>query len=191
MYSAYVGVNGTATSWSRASSGSAAAFVIVAAAARRHDVRPDVAPAAADRRDVVARELRGAELQTAVHAQVRVALEQRAVVQRRRVALAVALERVRIAVRRDDRVHLDDAAIAGFRAVAAADPVQRRAAGVGHLAAVIERRGDAVVDPLEWHSRDIGAQNFLVSACTYPCIQRACWNRAKFLREIAKIQWPT
>jgi hypothetical protein len=73
-----------------------------------------------------------------------------------------------IAVRGDDRVDLDDAALAGLRAVAAANAIQQRAAGIGHLTAVVQRGRDAVVDPLEWHSRDIGSQNFLA--------QRVQWS---------------
>ena len=94
--------------------GRAAALVIVAAPACGDDVRPCIAPAAADRRDVIARELARAEMLPAVHAEIRVALEQRAVVQRRRIAVAIALERARVAVRRDDRVHLDHAAAPDF-----------------------------------------------------------------------------
>src|SRR5262249_42382405 len=75
--------------------------------------------------------------------------------------VAVALERARVALSRDDRVHLDDAALAGLRAEPAVDSVERGAARVGHLPTVVERGRDAVVDPLEWHTRDIGTQNFL------------------------------
>ena len=178
MYSAYVGVNGTATSCSRASSGSAAALVIVAAAARRHDVRPDVAPAAADRRDVIARELRGAELQPAIHAEVRVALEQRAVVQRRRIAFAVALERVRVAVRRDDRVHLDDAAVAGLARCSRrgfGTTASRTRRPPGRCDTASPRRGNRstrVAFPRHRYAELLESARARVLAS-----HRACWNR--------------
>src|SRR5690606_38503440 len=97
----------------------------------------------------------------AVETQVRIAAEQRAVVQRRRVAVAIALERARVALGGDDRIDLDDAARARLRREAAAESVDRRAAGTRYLSAVVVGGRDAVVDPLEWHPRDIGAQDFL------------------------------
>ena len=124
MYSAYVGVNGTATSWTFASSGVRPPLWLLQ---RRQAVTTFVHASRPPRLIGVMWSRvssRGSEMQPAVHAEIRVALEQRAVVQRRRVALAIALERVSVAARRDDRVDLDDAAGAGLRAVAAADPVQ-------------------------------------------------------------------
>ena len=79
---------------------------------------------------------------------VAITLEQRAVVQRRCVAVAVTLECSGVAVRGDDRVDFDDAAHAGQRRVAAANAINRRPARVRDLATMVKRRRDAVVDPL-------------------------------------------
>src|SRR3970282_1780142 len=113
--------------------GRAPALVIVAAAARGDDVARRVGAAAAYWRHVVARELGRREARGTVHADVGIAAKQGAVIERRRVLVAIALDGPRVAGGRDDRAHLDDAAQAGTRVIAAPHAAARRARALGHL----------------------------------------------------------
>jgi hypothetical protein len=83
-----------------------------------------------------------------------------------------------MAAGRDDRADLDDRALAAAGVGAAAQAKQHRAAGVRHLAHVVETDRLAVVDPLERHAGDVGAQHLLRQSRRAPD-RRRCrmrWN---------------
>ena len=84
---------------------------IVAAAAGRHHVAPGVLAAAAERRDMVARQEAVREAGAAVQAEVRVAPEQRLVVERRRIGAAPQISGIAgMPQRGDDGIDVDDGA---------------------------------------------------------------------------------
>ncbi len=141
--------------------GRARRLQVVAAAAGRDHVRPDILAALAEWPDVVARELARWEALRAVHAEERVAAKQRLVVERRHVVVARIARVAGVADRRDDRVHVEDGALASAGIGAAAQAEDRAAAGVGDLFLVIEPGGFLVVDPLERHARYVRAQDEL------------------------------
>ncbi len=142
--------------------GRARGLQVVAAPAGRDHVGPAVAPALAEGPHVVARQLARGEALATIEAEVGVAPEQRLVVQRRHVVVPQVARVAGVSDRRDDRVHLEHGAPASQRVGAAAELEDRRAAGVGHLALVVEARGLLVVDPLEGHAGDVGAQHVVL-----------------------------
>src|SRR5256885_13895088 len=95
--------------------GGARGLLVVAAAAGRHHVGPQVRAALAEGADVIARQLARDEALAAVHAQVRVAPEQRLVVQRRHVVVARVARIAGVPDRGDDGVDLQDRAPPGAR----------------------------------------------------------------------------
>ncbi len=42
--------------------------------------------------------------------------------------------------------------------------VQQAPAAIGHLLEVVETHGTLVADPLQWHTRDVGAQYVMLKA---------------------------
>src|SRR5690606_22855694 len=100
--------------------------------------------------------------------QVRVALEQRAVVEGRHVLVAHVRQALPGPVRGNDGADLDLAAAAGKRADPAEQRVQPRAAGVGHLLRVIEPNRFAVIDPFERHARYVGSEYLLRNVDSRP-----------------------
>ena len=139
--------------------GQTAALEIVAALAGRHHVGPDVRSALADRAHMIARQVAPEEAPAAVHADLRIAAEQRVVVERRRVIVETLVEPCRHALGGHDRIHVHLAAVAGERADTAANPEKGPAAVIGDLARVIEPHGIAVVDPAQGAARHVGAQH--------------------------------
>ncbi len=127
-------------------------FEVVASAASGHDVRPSIASALAQRSDVIARELVGREAHAAVHAEVRIALEQGLIVQRRRIVFAQIAGIMCVTDRCHDRVHVHDRLQSGARIRAAEQAVKACAAGIGNLFRVIKPHRVPVVNPLQGHS---------------------------------------
>jgi hypothetical protein len=65
------------------------------------------------------------------------------------------------AVRCNDRIDVDLAALAVDAAVAAEYRVKKCAAVIRHLVGVVETDRLPVIDPLQWHSGDVRSQHLL------------------------------
>ena len=94
----------------------ATALVVVAPAAGRRHVVPNVPAALRQRRDVIAGQIPGRELHRTVETKIRITLEQRSIVERRDVLITNKRETLTRAFGRDDRIDCDVAATAGQRA---------------------------------------------------------------------------
>src|SRR5690606_27637962 len=108
-------------------------LLVVAASAGRDHVRPHILSALAEGPDVLARELPRREALPAVHAEEGVAPEERLVVEGWNVIVARVTRIAGVTVRGHDRVHLQHRPTASACVGAAVEPVEPRAAGVGHL----------------------------------------------------------
>ena len=165
----------------------APALEIVAAPARRHHVGPHVAAALAEGRDVIPGQVPGRKLLRTIHAQIRIPLEQRPVVERRRERIP-ALAQFRIALGGNNGVDLHNAAQPRPSVPSATDPINRRTANVGNPRHVVQPHGVTIVDPLQGHACDIGAQNILSNSVRLHRIDRTRLGRNKFYRDRANIQ---
>ena len=113
-----------------------ATLVVVAAPAGGGDIVPDITATVRQRRDVIASQVARLEAHCTIQAQVRVALEQGAVVQGWYVPIPDESESLAGAFRRDDRTNVDAAAAAIIRAVATENGVQPGTASIRHLLCV-------------------------------------------------------
>ncbi len=133
-------------------------LVVVAALTGSDDVRPTIRSTAADRGDVVSGQFAVDELVTTIQAKMAVALEQSRVAQRRNIA---AVQGVIRALRGENRINLHNTASPRACVNAAAHAIDRRAAGIGDLARVVELDGLLLTNPLQGHAAHIGTQHLL------------------------------
>jgi len=111
---------------------------------------------------VVARQIPDRETLATVHTQVRIALEQRRVVERRNVAVAGLQQNLVAALGRNNGIDVDVTAPASQGTDPAVHPVQAHSAAVGHLPEVVQPHRFLVIDPLQGHTRYIGAKDLMV-----------------------------
>jgi len=110
---------------------------------------------------VIARQLARRKARGAVHAEIRVAAEQRLVVQRRHVIVAGVARIAGVPNGGDDGVDFEHRAPSGARVGAAVQLIEKRTARVSDLLLMVQSCCFLVVDPLERHARDVGAQHQL------------------------------
>jgi len=119
---------------------------------------PDILAALDHRGNVVPRQLTITEDFTTVETHMGITPKQGGIVQRWDITVTKLVQRPVVTQRRDDGIHLDDAALAGFGADPAMHPVQQGATGIGDLVQMIEAHRILIANPFEWHTRDVCPQ---------------------------------
>jgi len=127
-------------------------LVIVTTPAGSDHVAPDILATLDDRCHVIPRQRIVAEVFTAIKTHMGIASEQGRIIQRRDITVAKLVQRPIMAQCRNNGIHLDDAALAGFGIDSAMHAVQEGSTGIGHLFLVIEAYRILVPDPFEWHT---------------------------------------
>jgi hypothetical protein len=108
---------------------------------------------------VITGQFMGGMVLAAIHAQVRVALEQGVIVERRNIS---GVDRTIAAVGGNDRVDLHHALTTRFRIRAAVYAIEQHTAGVCHLTQVVEPYRLLVINPFQRHAGRICAQYLLI-----------------------------
>jgi hypothetical protein len=110
---------------------------------------------------MVSGQILGHEPATTIQAQVGIPPEERLVVKRRNVVLARFSQPGLPPDGRNDRIDVDGAADAGEGIYAPVDTKKKRAANIGNLLSMVQADRVSIVNPLQWHSGNIGPQYLL------------------------------
>ena len=125
------------------------------------DIVPDILATLDHRGDMVAGQVVVTEGLTAIKTHVGITFEQGRIIQRWDVAVTELAQGAVMSQRRNNGVHLNKTAAAGFRTDAAVYPVQQGATGIGNLLQMVEAHRVLVADPLERHTRNVCPQNLM------------------------------
>jgi hypothetical protein len=106
-------------------------------------------------------QIRGHEPATTIQAQVGIPPEERLVIKRGNIVLARFSQPGLPPDGRDDGIDVDGAADAGEGIYAPVDTKKKRAANIGNLLSMVQADRVSIVNPLQWHSGNIGPQYLL------------------------------
>lgn len=138
-----------------------ATLVIVTATASRNDIRPGIAATGTHWLDMVPGQILGHESAAAIQAQVGIPPEERLVVERGNIVLVRFGHPGVPPDGRNDRIDVDGAAEPGEGVYATMDTEKKRAADIGNLLSMVQADRVPIVNPLQWHSGNIGPQHLL------------------------------
>ena len=136
-------------------------LVIIAAPAGGNDVVPGIGATLDDRGDMITGEGLRMKPVPAVQTEMRIASEQGGVVERWYIMITCLCQCMIVAIGGNNRIDLDHTSETALRIDAPVYPVQQAAAGIGHLPKVIKPYRILVMQPFQWHSGSVRAQNLL------------------------------